>query len=212
MFDNLLFDLDGTLTDSFDGITNSVLYALKKMGEKLPAKEELRFFIGPPLSESFAVLFGGDTEKAELAVKNYREYYSVTGLLENRVYDGVEQTLKTLKDMGKRLFVATSKPEKFSVRIAEHFGLTKYIERVFGASFDSSRDTKDKVIAYALGEAGLSKDKTVMIGDRHHDIDGAKANGLKSVGVLYGYGNYDELSSAGADFIVETPKEIVEII
>lgn len=212
MFDNLLFDLDGTLTDSFDGITNSVLYALKKMGEKLPAKEELRFFIGPPLSESFAVLFGGDTEKAELAVKNYREYYSVTGLLENRVYDGVEQTLKTLKDMGKRLFVATSKPEKFSVRIAEHFGLTKYIERVFGASFDSSRGTKDKVIEYALGEAGLIKDKTVMIGDRHHDIDGAKANGLKSVGVLYGYGNYDELSSAGADFIVETPEEIVEII
>lgn len=212
MFDDLLFDLDGTLTDSFDGITNSVLYALDKMGEPLPDKSALKFFIGPPLSESFAKLFGGDTDKAAKAVACYREYYSTKGWAQNRVYDGVEQTLKELRSMGKRLFVATSKPEHFSLRIVAHFGLDKYFERVFGASFDSSRDTKDKVIAYALTSSGINKASTVMIGDRHHDIDGAKTNSLRSIGVLYGYGSRDELTAAGADFIAATPADIIGLV
>ncbi len=212
MFDNILFDLDGTLTDSFDGIVSSVLYALDKLGEpKLPVNE-LKFFIGPPLSESFAKLFGGDEQKAARAVEFYREYYPERGIFENKVYDGVEDMLSAFKSAGKRLFVATSKPERFSVRIIEHFGLNKYIERVFGASFDSSRATKDKVIAYALDNAGLPKQTTVMIGDRLHDILGAKDNGLKSIGVLYGYGSLEELTSAGADLIAKTPRDIIGLV
>lgn len=212
MYDCILFDLDGTLTDSFDGITNSVFYALKKMGEPLPDKRELYPFIGPPLSESFGARFDGDMKKAERAVAFYREYYSTNGWAQNRVYDGVEDMLALLKAAGKRLLIATSKPEHFSKRIAEHFGLNKYIEHVYGASFDSSRDTKDKVIAYALNSIGADKKSVVMIGDRKHDVLGAKENGIESIGVLYGYGSREELETAGADFIAATPKDIIDLV
>lgn len=212
MFDYLLFDLDGTLTDSFDGIINCVLYALEQMGERSVPRDSLGYFIGPPLIDSFTVLFDGDTKKAERGVALYRERYEPIGWTENKIYDGVEEMLSALKAEGKTLAVATSKPERFSTRIVSHFGLDKYFAHHFGATMDSSRSTKDKVVKYALDTLACDKTRVVMIGDRRYDVEGAKVNGIKSIGVLYGYGNEQELTAAGADFIAATPKDIINII
>lgn len=212
MFDCLLFDLDGTLTDSFEGIANSAIYAHRKLGAPIPSKSDLLFFVGPPIETSFRKMFGGDESKTMRAVELYREYYTAKGWAENTVYDGVENTLNQLKTLGKRLAVATSKPEEFSVKILKHFGLDKYFDLIAGATFDMSRATKDKVIEYALEKLSTDREKTVMIGDRYFDILGAKKNGLKSVGVLYGYGSRKELTDAGADHIVETPGDILNIV
>lgn len=212
MFDCILFDLDGTLTDSFEGITNSVIYALNRLGETHPDRNLLKSFIGPPLSESFTQRFNGDTEKAAAALEYYREYYTSKGIFENSVYDGIPQMLATLKAMGKRLFVATSKPEPFARKITDHFGLARYFEYVAGASFDKSRENKDQVIAYALATTGIDKQRSVMVGDRQHDITGAKNNGLKSIGVLYGYGSESELKKFGADYIIAAPSDLLKII
>ncbi|MBD5130992.1 MAG: HAD family hydrolase [Clostridiales bacterium] len=212
MFDYILFDLDGTLTDSFDGVGNSILYAMKKLGRTLPDKQSLRWCLGPPIKESFLKLVDGDEKAANEGVRLYREYYSDRGLFENRVYDGIPEVLSELQDMGKRLIVATSKPEVFSKRILEKFKLSQYFNFVAAASLDSSRTQKYQVIDYAITEKRLTISKTVMVGDRHHDIDGANMYGIKSIGVLYGYGTEEELESAGADFIAPTPNDIVEII
>lgn len=212
MFKNILFDLDGTLTDSFDGIANAAIYALNSMGVTEYNKSNLNFFIGPPIFDSFGRIFNGDAQKIERAVALYREYFGERGWKENRVYDGVPQMLQRLKDMGKTMAVATSKPEHFSRRIAEHFDLSKYFTFVAGASMDSSRAQKAQVIEYALASTGMNKADTIMIGDRNHDILGAKKCGLKSIGVLYGYGDRAELSAAGADYIAPTPEDIVKMI
>ena len=212
MFKNILFDLDGTLTDSFDGIANAALYALNTLGEHSYTKADLNFFIGPPIFDSFHKIFNGDKNKVDRAVKLYREYFGEKGWRENRVYDGVEQMLQTLKDMGKTMAVATSKPEHFSRRITDYFDLDKYFVFVAGASLDESRAHKPAVIEYALQNTGMHKADTIMIGDRNHDILGAKKCGLKSMGVLYGYGDREELSAAGADYIAESPEEVVKII
>lgn len=212
MFDNILFDLDGTLTDSFDGIANAALYAINNLGVTSYTKADLNFFIGPPIFDSFNRIFDGDEEKVNRAVTLYREYFSERGWRENRVYDGVKPMLQKLKDMGKTMAVATSKPEVYSRRITEYFELDKYFVFVAGASFDSSRAQKAQVIEYALAITGMNKANTVMIGDRNHDILGAKKCGLKSMGVLYGYGDLKELQDAGADYIAETPEKVVEII
>lgn len=212
MFDSILFDLDGTLTDSFDGIANAALYALNNLGVTSYTKANLNFFIGPPIFNSFDKIFDGDKQKVERAVTLYREYFGERGWKENRVYDGVKQMLQQLKDMGKTLAVATSKPEHFSRRITEYFGLNKYFVFVAGASMDESRAQKAQVIEYAIANTGFDKQKTIMIGDRNHDILGAKKCGLKSMGVLYGYGDLEELKTAGADYIAATPAEVVKII
>ncbi|MCH5156165.1 MAG: HAD-IA family hydrolase [Clostridiales bacterium] len=211
MFNNILFDLDGTLTDSFEGIANAALYALNKLGETSYTKADLNFFIGPPIFNSFDKIFKGDEQKVKRAVTLYREYFGEIGWRENRVYDGVKQMLQSLKDMGKTMAVATSKPEHFSRRITEYFDLDKYFIFVAGASMDTSRAQKAQVIEYAIKSTGINKADTVMIGDRNHDILGAKACGLKSMGVLYGYGDKEELTAAGADYIAATPEKIVEI-
>ena len=212
MFKNILFDLDGTLTDSFDGIANGALYALNTMGVTEYTKDNLNFFIGPPIFDSFGKIFNGDEQKVERAVKLYREYFGERGWKENRVYDGVPQMLQTLLDCGKTMAVATSKPEHFSRRITEYFDLDKYFVLVAGASMDTSRAQKAQVIEYAIQSTGMDKADTVMIGDRYHDILGAKKCGLKSMGVLYGHGDKDELTAAGADYIAATPEEIVRIL
>ena len=211
MFKNILFDLDGTLTDSFDGIANAALYALKALGETSYTKADLNFFIGPPIFDSFDKIFNGDKQKVDSAVTLYREYFGDRGWRENRVYDGVREMLQSLKDMGKIMAVATSKPEHFSRRITEYFDLDKYFVFVAGASLDESRAHKADVIKYALESTGMEKADTLMIGDRNHDILGAKQCGLKSMGVLYGYGDRNEHLAAGADYIAETPEKIVEI-
>ena len=212
MFDNILFDLDGTLTDPFEGITGSVQYALAKFGIDAD-KNDLKVFIGPPLYASFMMFYGFDEAKALKAVEYYRERFAAVGLYENEVYDGIVPMLQELTKRGKRLAVATSKPEKFAKLIVEHFGLSRYFEVVAGATMDSSRIEKADVVKYALDLMGISDASTaVMVGDREHDIIGAKANGLKSVGVLYGFGDRRELESAGADYIAATPRDIVDMV
>ena len=212
MFDTLLFDLDGTLTNSYEGIANSVLYALERMGLPTVGEDILSKFIGPPLTYSFKTYCGMDDGQAERALKFYRERYSDVGWAENRVYDGIPEALQKLKAMSKTMFVATSKPEKFARNIVERFELLKYFDEVFGATFDSSRDTKDKVVKYAIDSARTDKVKTVMIGDREHDVFGAKSNGIKSIGVLYGFGDLAELKAAGADYIAPTPDDICALV
>ena len=213
MFDTVLFDLDGTLTDPGEGITKSVEYALKKFDIITQDRCELYKFIGPPLKDSFMKYYGFSEEKAEQAIDYYREYFRDIGIFENEVYEGVEDMMRTLHNNGKRLVLATSKPEEFAIRILEHFGLKKYFAVAAGASMDSSRSKKGDVIAYAISLCeDFNKDTAVMIGDREHDIIGAKENGLKSIGVLYGYGDENELKTAGADYIVSTTEDILKLI
>lgn len=212
MYKYLLFDLDGTLTDPSIGITNSVAYALSKFGINVEDKRTLYKFIGPPLVDAFSEYYGFSKEDSEKATAFYRETFSVKGLFENRVYDGVVEMLEALKNAGKRLIIATSKPEPFTVKILKHFDLLKYFDFVAAATFDSSRNSKDKVIAYALQSLDIKdRSEVVMIGDRHHDIDGAKENGIDSIGVLWGFGSREELETADATYIAESIDDLISI-
>lgn len=212
-FKYILLDLDGTVINSAPGITNSVKYALVKSGAPVPPYEVLRGFIGPPLEDGFCEICGFDRQKAQKAVKYYREYYSKTGIFECSVYKGVPELLSSLYSAGKCLILATSKPEIYAGRILEHFSLKKYFCFIAGATLDNKRSSKSDVIAYAVEKNGIAdKRAAVMIGDRHHDIDGAKNNGISSVGVLYGFGNRAELEAAGADYISETPEALLELL
>lgn len=207
----ILFDLDGTLTDSGEGIINSVIYALKHYGIQAENRKSLESFIGPPLVESFMNEYGFDREQAMEAVGWYREYFSAKGLLENQVYPGVETMLETLREKGYVLMVATSKPEEFTHRILEHFDLARYFSFVGGATMDEGRSKKGDVIRYVLDQNGLTDvSQVVMVGDRKEDILGAKENQIASIGVLYGYGSRQELKEAGADRIAETVEAIIE--
>lgn len=208
MYDIILFDLDGTLTDPGLGITNSVAYALKRYGIEVSDRESLYSFIGPPLSDSFMKYYGFSEEKSMEAITVYREYFRDKGIFENEVYRGIPELLEKIKELGKTTVLATSKPEEFAVRILQHFELMKYFDIVAGASMDEKRNKKGDVIRYALNKGNLSPEKAVMVGDREHDILGAKENGLPSIGVLYGYGDRDELQNAGADYIAETVEDI----
>ncbi len=212
-YDVFLFDLDGTLTDSSVGITKSVIYALKKYGIEEEDQKKLCAFIGPPLTESFQKFYGFSKEQSIEAVEFYREYYRETGIFENKVYEGIEETLRQLKEKGKRLMVATSKPEPFARQIIRHFGLDSYFEYVAGMELDGGRGTKAEVIAYAMRSCRITdRKKTVMVGDREHDVLGARKEGLDCIGVLYGFGSREELEKAGADWIIEKPEELCELV
>lgn len=212
-YDYLLFDLDGTLTDPGEGITNSVAYALRKQGIEVTDRKELYCFIGPPLSESFSRFFGFSMEESLRCVEYYREYYRDKGIFENLLYDGIPELLATLKSRGKKIILATSKPELFAKQILDHFGLTEYFDHICGASMDESRNKKAAVIEYALETAKLDDlARAVMIGDREHDINGARLNGLDSIGVLFGYGDRPELEAAGATHIAESVEDIKKFI
>ncbi len=211
--DYVLFDLDGTLTDPMEGITRSVQYALGAYGIEEPDLKALCPFIGPPLGESFMKYYGFSRERAEEAIYKYREYFAVKGIFENRVYEGIPGLLGRLRERGRKLLVATSKPEAFAVQILEHFHLDGYFDWVCGASMDEKRVKKGEVIAYALETAGIRDvSKAVMVGDREHDVLGAKENGMDCVGVLFGYGDRQELEAAGAVKIVETVEELGRIL
>ena len=213
MYKYILFDLDGTLTDPGLGITNSVMYALKKFNIDVEERASLYKFIGPPLMDSFKMFYGFSEEDSELGVKYYREYFKERGLYENEVYDGIEELLKALKDQNKSLIIATSKPEEFAVEIVKHFHLDQYFDFAAGATMDSSRSKKADVIEYAIKNCNITDlSSAIMIGDREHDILGAKQVGLDSIGVLFGYGNYAELEAAGATHIVEKPADILQIV
>lgn len=206
----VLFDLDGTLTDSQEGIMNSIEHALDFYGIKVEDRSTLRPFLGPPLVDSMMKYYGFDREKAAEAVVKYREYFSVKGLFENRVYPGVEAMLKNLKDEGYTLMLATSKPDGYSAQILEHFGLKDYFAFIGGATMDEKRVHKGEVIRYVLESNDLTNrlDEVMMVGDRENDVQGAKQNGLECIGVLYGYGDLEELQNAGADHIAETVEDI----
>lgn len=213
MYNTIFFDLDGTLTDPGIGITNSVAYALEKWNIKVSDRSELYKFIGPPLIDSFGKYYGFSEEECRQGVKYYREYFSTKGLYENEVYEDVVQLLTRLKEAGKKLVVATSKPDKFAVTILKHFDLYKYFDFVAGASMDEIRTKKDEVIAYALETLGINDvSDVVMVGDREHDVLGAKVFSMDSIGVLYGYGDREELEKAGATYIVGSVEEIFRLV
>lgn len=203
---HIIFDLDGTLTQSHQGIINSARHALASYGIDNPDTTKLYAFIGPPLLDSFRQQFGFSEEKAKGAVARYREYYETKSWCENNVYDGIPAMLSGLRQQGCKLYVATSKVELFAVRILDYFGISQYFDMIAGASFDFARSSKTEVLQYLLQETGMAGclSDAVMVGDRKYDILGAKAVGLDSIGVLYGYGNRDELEAAGANLIVAT--------
>ena len=213
MFQYLLFDLDGTLTDSSEGLTKSVQYGLQCVGIEVTDLSDLLKFIGPPLEQSFREGFGFDKEKAELAVAKYRERFIPIGLYENLVYPGMEDALQRLKEAGKVLIGATSKPEYMAKRILEHFGLDGYFDDICGSDDDRHRSKKDEVIRYALEKHGITDlEDVLMVGDRKFDVLGAAKCGLKCMGVLYGFGDREELEAAGAAYIAETVEDMAQMI
>lgn len=207
----LLFDLDGTLTDPKDGITKSVQYALRKFGIEEEC-ENLISFIGPPLLDSFMEFYGFDIDKAELAIKYYRERYSTIGLFENNVIEGIQEVLSKLKDHGYIMAVATSKPTHFAIPICEKFKLSEYFDLIIGSELDGTGTRKSDVIFEVLKQLDAIPGQAVMVGDRKHDIIGAKETGTISIGVTFGYAEECELEKAGADFIVKTPAELLDCI
>ena len=209
----ILFDLDGTLTDPAEGITNSVMYSLEKYGITVSDKTELYKFIGPPLFESYMKYYGFSKEKALEAVEFYREYFRDKGIFENSVYKGIPELLRKLNEMGKKVILATSKPEEFAKKILKHFNLEKYFYFVAGATMSETRTKKHDVISYILEKLKIDDTQnTVMIGDREMDINGAHSLNMPAVGVLYGYGSLEELQGAKAEMIANTVKELEEIL
>lgn len=209
----VFFDLDGTLTDPKEGITKSVQYALRHYGIEVEDLDSLIPFIGPPLVDSYMEYYGFTLKQAREGVLVYREYFNEKGWKENREYPGIRELLAELKSNGVRLFVATSKPEVYGRRILEYFGMAEYFELIGGASLDESRVRKADVIRYVLEKAGIPGEKkalgsVVMVGDRKHDILGARECGIECIGVLYGYGDREELSACRADAIAETVESL----
>lgn len=205
-----LFDLDGTLTDSGEGIINCAALALDRLGLPVPDRETMRVFVGPPLRDSF-LRFGVKPEDVEEAIAIYRSRYVPTGMFENTPYPGIKALLAALKTEGHRLIVATAKPESMATAILEKFELAPFFEMICGASMDSSRDSKDKVIAYVLEKIGTSED-TIMIGDTAYDVTGAAAHGIPTIGVSWGYGTVEDMQSAGAMAIVDTTAQLLNML
>lgn len=208
-FDKVLFDLDGTLTDSAEGIFNCLRYSIDRMGREQPTDDLLMEFLGPPLDESYRNRLGYTMEEAKIALTYYRERYQPLGIYENKLYPGIKDLLHRLsqrKDIG--VYVATAKPLPSAITVLEYFKIHQYFDDVSGAAFDDSIKGKTQVIANLLQrfDGEVDRDRILMIGDRHHDIDGAKKNKIRSMGVLYGYGNQDEIGHA--DYVVETVEEL----
>lgn len=206
----LLLDLDGTLTDPFPGISACIAYALEEMNLPVPGREALRAWIGPPLLDSFARHFNSLSviEDAERALSLYRERFADKGLFENEVYEGIPTVLASLKEQGQRMFLATAKPHVYARRIVEHFGLDLFLEHAYGAELDGTRADKVELIQYILDEEGLDPGSCTMVGDRKHDMIGARYHGMQAIGVLWGYGSKEELLEAGAEALIESPQQL----
>jgi phosphoglycolate phosphatase len=201
----VFFDLDGTLTDPGVGITNAVMYALKRFGIEVKNRQTLYSFIGPPLLDSFREHYGFDETASRKALEYYREYFEDTGIFENRVYEGIPEMLDGLKKAGKKLVLATSKPEMYASRILDHFSLSRFFSFQAGSLPDEKRSRKSEVITFALECCKIdTPDTVIMVGDRKYDVEGARVCGIRTLGVLYGYGGRKELEGAGADYIAET--------
>lgn len=211
-YDWLLFDLDGTLTDPFEGITRSVEYALNAFGIEVEDRRVLAPFIGPPLVESLTERYGFTMEDAVAAVAKYREYFAVKGLYENELFEGIPELLSNCRKAGYKISMATSKPTHYARIIAEHFDIARYFDAIHGSSLDGTRITKSSVVAEAVAEEHLDPTRTLMIGDRRHDVEGAGEHGIRTVGVLYGYGSREEHEAAGAAYIVNDLDELRELL
>ena len=206
----ILFDLDGTLTDSGEGIINCAILALEHFSLPIPDRQTLRVFVGPPLHETF-MKFGVPADKAEEAVAVYRSHYVPTGMFENTPYEGIRELLETLKNQGHKLYVATSKPEWMAEEILKKFELDGYFDRICGATMDTSRTEKSQVIAYLLGLTG-SAENAIMVGDTKFDVIGAAAHNIPTVGVSWGYGTVEDMQNAGAVAIANTMQELLEYL
>lgn len=207
----ILFDLDGTLTDSAEGVIRSVQHMQEKMGMKIWDTADLKFIVGPPLMKTFTEDFAMDKETAETAISVFRERYSTIGMYENKVYAGVEEMLAALKAKGKRMGVATSKKEELAIQILEHFGIAKYFDVIGGDKREIGRNTKAKVMEYVLEALDAKKDDVIMVGDRLFDIEGAHALGVPCIAVEYGYGDRVEFEQYGADYIVARTEDVVDL-
>lgn len=207
----ILFDLDGTLTDSKEGIVNCVSYALKHFNIE-HSLDELEIFVGPPLKEQFMSFANLSEKDAEEAVRVYRERFAPIGIFENKVYDGVIDMLSRLKDDGKTLAIATSKPYIFAQRIADKYGITPFITLIEGSELDGRNTDKADVIKNAMKALGATSENTVMVGDRMHDCIGAKKNNIEFIGVSYGYAGENELEESGASVIADTPQRLYDIL
>ena len=212
MFDYILFDLDGTLTDPKEGITKCVQYALASVGINEPDLDKLEPFIDPPLADSFMEFYGFDREQAMKLVDKYRERFIDVGMYENMVYPGIPYMLKELKEAGCKISIASSKPTELVEGILEHFDIRKYFDAVVGSNMDGTRVKKEEVVEEALCQLQCVKEKTAMVGDRKFDIEGAKAFGLTGVGVSFGYATEHELEEAGAEYIVDTVEELKNLL
>ena len=211
-YDTVFFDLDGTIIDSGEGVSNSVLYALDKFGINETKENALRF-IGPPLAESFKEFYGFNEEKATRGIEIYREYYREKGIFECYLYDGIRELLVKLRQNGFKVVLCTSKPEEYAHRVLHFFKIFDLFDHACGATMDEkTRATKDEVMQYAFDTSGASREKTLMVGDRKFDINSACRFGIDSVGVTFGYGSENELKNAGATYIVKSAKEIEKLL
>jgi len=209
---NVLFDLDGTLTDPGKGIVACIRYALSALGESTLPESDLGRFIGPPLRDTFSELLSADSTRVEVAIAAYRERFTEIGMFENSVYEGIPSVLEWLAVHDVRLFVATSKPRVFAERILDHFELSKYFSAVYGSELSGELSDKGDLIGYALATSGLRPADTSMVGDRCHDVRGALRNHVSSAGVLWGYGSRDELMAAGVERLFQEPCELAQLL
>lgn len=211
---NILIDLDGTLTDPKVGITTSARYGLAKVGHPIPESENIDWIIGPPLKASLATILNVDANDvlAGQALLGYRERFAVTGLFENHVFEDVAETLAALKDKGYRLFLATAKPEVYARQILDHFDLLKYFEYPYGSELNGERTNKGDLIAYILKKEQLNPEECLMVGDREHDIFGARHNGIETIAVEYGYGSKQELDQAQPKARIQKFSDLLNVI
>ena len=207
-YQNVLFDLDGTLTDPREGITRSIQFGLRKMGIDEPDLSKLEHFIGPPLLQAFMATYGFDEAKAWEAMGYYRERFAVTGLYENEVFEGVMPLLEELVGQGRQLFIATSKPQIYAREIARHFDFAKHFKVIYSSELDGTRTNKVELIRYLMAEQGLDPAHTLMIGDRKHDLIGARDNGMDAAAVGYGFGSFEELNAFAPKYHFETLAEL----
>ncbi len=211
-YKNILFDVDGTLLDSKEGIINSYKYALSHFGISIEEDEVLYKLIGPPLREAFSKYYKFNEEDTELAVKLFREYYKEKGLFQNKLYEGITILLEDLSKLNKNLIIATSKAEVITRKTLQNLGIYKYFSFVCGSTLDGTRSKKSQIIQYVLEKNNLEKDSCVMIGDTFYDVIGAKETNIDSIGVLYGYGTYDELKKENPTYIIESIRELHTIL
>lgn len=214
-FKVVLFDLDGTLTDPKEGITKSCQYGLRAVGIDVPDLKELEQFIGPPLIPAFQEVYGITEEQAHIAVDKFRERFAPIGIMENELLEGVPQMLKKLKEEGKTVAIASSKPEPFVKQILQHFEVDRYFDEMIGSTMDEKHAGKAEVVANALSRLGIenmNREEIIMVGDRLHDVEGAAAHGIKTIGVTFGYSGRDELQKAGAWEIVDNMEELTALL